>query len=232
MNLNDFKETRTREGMIQIRVTPEEKRIIKNRADSLGMPIAPYARQVCMNPQVIDWNWDALGPRTEDITTIKNFIGHMTYGMRVSGQYKPEEIGAVLDLMREISRTEKELLGATLDEIEKINKQARRKQLVLPQGSLVEKPEPDDNVERLKHLFDDHAAKASNAYRDLVKNPTGAIEVLMAGFWAGSCYALGKTLDDGTGNARRIHMAEAMLARLLRGYKVDPEKVMKEKGVK
>ena len=55
---------------IRVKVSDEEHDIIKQNADTLGMKISPYIRQVAQNPNIIHFDYSAIERHTRQVGNI------------------------------------------------------------------------------------------------------------------------------------------------------------------
>ena len=103
---------RTREGLIQIRVTAEEREIIAANAERYGMEIAPYGRMVMINPAVtiVERDYSIIAEHTKELAAIRDTINRLIFTIDATNNYLPKDIKTIVNLMNEVFQTENKLL--------------------------------------------------------------------------------------------------------------------------
>lgn len=101
---------RTRENLIQIRVTAEERNVIEEHAKELNMQVAPYVRMVAQNPTIIQIDYSVISNHTKEIAEIRNAINRLVFTIEATNNYLPREIESIVNLMEELFKSENELL--------------------------------------------------------------------------------------------------------------------------
>lgn len=114
-----------REHDIRVRVTEEEYENIKLSAEMVDMQVAPYIRKVAQNPNIINFNYSAVERHTRQIGKIDQSINLLIYTIHLNNDYLPKEIEGILDYMKQIWKTENELLDEVRKQWIKVEKQNR-----------------------------------------------------------------------------------------------------------
>ena len=101
---------RSREHLIQIRVSENEHKNISEQAQKFNMQIAPYVRMVSQNPNIIKIDYSVISANTKEIAEIRNSINRLVFTIDASNNYLPKEIESIVNLMTELFQSENKLL--------------------------------------------------------------------------------------------------------------------------
>ena len=114
-----------RQHEIRIKVSKAEFENIKLNADILEMPIASYIRMVAQNPNIIHFDYSAIERHTRQVGKVVNSINQLIFTIELNNDYQPKEIDGICDYVRDIWKTEKQLLRTVRRQWEKAFKQGR-----------------------------------------------------------------------------------------------------------
>ena len=117
---------RTRENLIQVRVTKAEREIIENNAKKLNMQIAPYIRMVAQNPNIINFDYSVIEEHTKQVGQVVNSVNQLIFTIEVNNDFQPKEICGIRDYVDEIWDTENKLLRTVRRQCEKAYKEIRK----------------------------------------------------------------------------------------------------------
>ena len=117
---------RTRENLIQVRVTKAEREIIENNAKKLNMQIAPYIRMVAQNPNIINFDYSVIEEHTKQVGQVVNSVNQLIFTIEVNNDFQPKEIWGIRDYVEEIWDTENKLLRTVRRQWEKAYKEIRK----------------------------------------------------------------------------------------------------------
>ena len=118
---------RTRENLIQVRVTKAERKIIENNAKKLNMQIAPYIRMVAQNPTIINFDYSVIQEHTKQVGQIVNSVNQLIFTIEVNNDFQPKEILGIRDYIEDIWDTERKLLVTVRKQWEQAVKQNRKR---------------------------------------------------------------------------------------------------------
>lgn len=117
---------RTRENLIQVRVTKAEREIIENNAKKLNMQIAPYIRMVAQNPTIINFDYSVIEEHTKQVGQVVNSVNQLIFTIEVNNDFQPKEIWGIRDYVEEIWDTENKLLRTVRRQWQKAYKEIRK----------------------------------------------------------------------------------------------------------
>ena len=118
---------RTRENLIQVRVTRAEREIIESNAEKLNMQVAPYIRMVAQNPTIINFDYSVIQEHTKQVGQIVNSVNQLIFTIEVNNDYQPKEILGIRDYIEDIWDTERKLLVTVRKQWEQAVKQNRKR---------------------------------------------------------------------------------------------------------
>ena len=110
---------------IRVKVTDEEHKIVEQNAKNLDMKFSVYVRQVTQNPNIIHFDYSAIERHTRQVGKIEESINMLVYTIHLNNDYLPKEIEGIADYIRDIWKTERQLLRTVRKQWEKAMKQGR-----------------------------------------------------------------------------------------------------------
>lgn len=105
-----IKTEKNKTKIIQFRVDKTEYNRLKNDADNEGKTMSAYARERTLNPYTLHINYDEIEQHTKEISEIKSAVNRLIYTLVRSGNYYPADIENLIELLNEISVSEKKLI--------------------------------------------------------------------------------------------------------------------------
>lgn len=111
---------------VNFRVTPDEYTLIKANAESLKRTLTAYLREVAINKMVIDYNYRALLKHAETINRIRSDLNYLIHMLNRTGKIYPADINRLIDLLEELTDTERKLLQDTQKERAALRKYVKK----------------------------------------------------------------------------------------------------------
>lgn len=102
------KKKKTKE--IRFVVSENEHQAILEQAKRLGMNTNAYIRRATTSPIIRHYNYDAIRDHTKEIGEIRNCINRLIFTIEATNNYLPRDISTIVNLMREIFKSENELI--------------------------------------------------------------------------------------------------------------------------
>ena len=119
-------EIKPKEYYIKFRVTEEQDQQIRRNAKAAGKTLSSFCRDVTCNVAMIDFDQDVELQRTETIRSLYNNVRHLFYQIKRDDQYTPADLEFILKVMKEIMRTENNVLKERREIKEKIRRETAR----------------------------------------------------------------------------------------------------------
>ena len=116
-----------RQHEIRVKVNADEYENIKLNADILGMQVAPYIRRVAQNPNIINFNYSAIERHTQQVGKIVNSVNQLIFTIEVNNDYQPKEIEGIVEYIKDIWKTENQLLREVRKQWEKAFKMGKER---------------------------------------------------------------------------------------------------------
>lgn len=106
-------------------INETEDKNIKENAQKLNMQVAPYIRMVAQNPTIINFDYSVIEKHTKQIGQIVNSVNQLIFTIEMNNEYQPKEIDGIAEYIKDIWKTERQLLRTVRKQWEKTIKQNR-----------------------------------------------------------------------------------------------------------